>query len=303
MEKDKLLKDIGLDLDILQAHIKRLEKANTRMHQLDVDLLLDSTRKLYDRILKLKIEGSAHMKTIVLPETMPEAEIPEVSLSTERIGPKPLVVEMKVEEKAETEANEKATEGKQTKDSTEAEEKLQEVSEDEIKIEVETKDELKREVTSTPTGKRRTEDFGDPVGNILETEEPKITVKEEPSVALSDETTTTSKTTFDLFSAKAEETVADKLSNKDDSSVAAKMQHSKISDLKQAIGINEKFLFINELFNGDLGRYNKVIDEFNELKNQQGIDTYLFEMKIQNQWAEDSEAYLKLKELLDRKFG
>ena len=286
MEKDKQLTDIGLDLDTLQAHIKRLKKMNTGIHQLDADLLLDSTRKLYDRILKLKIEGSAHLRTIVLPETMPEAEIPEVALSTERIRQKPSVVEMKVEEKVVVEA--KGEEEKQAEDSTE--------------VEVESEDEIKREATSTPPGKRRTENFDDPVGNIVKTEEPKVTIKEEPSVAHSDETTTTSRTTFDLFSSNAEETVADKLGKKDDSSVAAKMQHSQISDLKQAIGINEKFLFINELFNGDLGRYNKVIDELNELKNQQGIDTYLLEMKIQNQWADDNEAFLKLKLLLDRKF-
>ncbi len=290
MEKDKQLTDIGLDLDTLQAHVKRLKKMTTRIHQLDADLLLDSTRKLYDRILKLKIEGSAHLRTIVLPETMPEAEIPEVALSTERTQPKPSVVEMKVEEKAvvKAKAEAKGEEEKQAEDSTE--------------VVVESEDEIKREATSTPSGKRRTENFDDPVGNILKTEEPKVTIKEEPSVAHSDETTTTSRTTFDLFSSNTEETVADKLGKKDDSSVAAKMQHSQISDLKQAIGINEKFLFINELFNGDLGRYNKVIDELNELKNQQGIDTYLLEMKIQNQWADDNEAFLKLKLLLDRKF-
>ncbi len=287
MEKDKQLTDIGLDLDTLQAHVKRLKKMTTRIHQLDADLLLDSTRKLYDRILKLKIEGSAHLRTIVLPETMPEAEIPEVALSTERTQPKPSVVEMKVEGKAEAKAEEEAKEEeeKQSKDSTV----------------VESEGEIKREATSTPAGKRRTEDFGDPVGNTWETEEPKVTIKEEPSDTHSDETTT-SRTTFDLFSSNTEETVADKLGKKDDASVAEKMQHSQISDLKQAIGINEKFLFINELFNGDLGRYNKVIDELNELKNQQGIDTYLLEMKIQNQWADDNEAFLKLKLLLDRKF-
>ena len=37
-----------------------------------------------------------------------------------------------------------------------------------------------------------------------------------------------------------------------DESVAEKQKHKKISDLKTAIGINEKFQFINELFDGNM---------------------------------------------------
>jgi len=79
------------------------------------------------------------------------------------------------------------------------------------------------------------------------------------------------------------------------------MQKSQISNIREAIGINDKFLFINELFNGDLGRYNKIIDDINELPTKKGVETYLLELKIQFQWADDNEAFLKLRELIERK--
>ncbi len=50
---------------------------------------------------------------------------------------------------------------------------------------------------------------------------------------------------------------------KDDKSIGARMQLKPISNLKDAIGINEKFLFINELFNGDLTAYNEAIEKLN----------------------------------------
>lgn len=75
-----------------------------------------------------------------------------------------------------------------------------------------------------------------------------------------------------------------------------------MNDLRQSIGINEKFLFINELFNGDMGRYNKAIDELNELKTLKGAEIFLLELKVQNQWDSELDAFLKLKDLTERKF-
>ena len=108
--------------------------------------------------------------------------------------------------------------------------------------------------------------------------------------------------TIDLFS-NAQETISDKFVEKDEKSLADKLQESPLSDLRAAIGINEKFLFINELFNGDMGRYNKILDELNSMQSKTGLATYLMELKIEKQWNEDMEAYVKFKELVDRRFA
>jgi hypothetical protein len=113
--------------------------------------------------------------------------------------------------------------------------------------------------------------------------------------------TKTARSTIDLFSTTGEPTIFDKISYDKEPSIADKMRQMRIADLRQAIGINEKFLFINELFNGDMGKYNKALDELNEMKTKEGVVTYFIELKIHNQWKEDNEAFIKFKELLDRK--
>ncbi len=111
------------------------------------------------------------------------------------------------------------------------------------------------------------------------------------------------KTTLDLFSEAPPETLGDALSHTEKQAVADSLQKSGINDLREAIGINDKFLFINELFNGDLERYNKVIDELNSFSGFLGAQTYLTELQVQYQWDENATAYQKLSNLLERKFA
>ena len=50
-------------------------------------------------------------------------------------------------------------------------------------------------------------------------------------------------------------------------SLANKLQNQPIKNLKTAIGLNERFLFANELFSGDGIEYNRAIEEFNHLES------------------------------------
>ena len=88
----------------------------------------------------------------------------------------------------------------------------------------------------------------------------------------------------------------------EDHSLAAKLQQTPGRDLKSVIGINDKFLFVNELFGGSMEKYNKSIENLNDLKTLNGAMIYLNELKIELQWNSSNEAYLKLKELVSRKF-
>ena len=97
------------------------------------------------------------------------------------------------------------------------------------------------------------------------------------------------------------ETLGEKLMG-NDHSLAAKLQQAPGRDLKSVIGINDKFLFVNELFGGSMEKYNKSIENLNDLKTLNGAMIYLNELKIELQWNSSNEAYLKLRELVTRKF-
>ena len=89
---------------------------------------------------------------------------------------------------------------------------------------------------------------------------------------------------------------------REDHSLAAKLQQNPVRDLKSVIGINDKFLFVNELFGGSMEKYNRSIENLNDLKTLNGAMIYLNELKIELQWNGSNEAYQKLAELVRRKF-
>jgi hypothetical protein len=97
------------------------------------------------------------------------------------------------------------------------------------------------------------------------------------------------------------ETLGEKMMG-NDHSLAAKLQQTPGRDLKSVIGINDKFLFVNELFGGSMEKYNKSIENLNDLKTLNGAMIYLNELKIELLWNSSNEAYLKLRELVTRKF-
>ena len=103
------------------------------------------------------------------------------------------------------------------------------------------------------------------------------------------------------FEFSTPETLGDKLMQ-DDHSLAAKFQQNPVSDLKKAIGINDKFLFVNELFGGSMEKFNKSIENLNDLKTLNGAMIYLNELKIELQWNSSNEAFQKLKDLVSKKF-
>lgn len=103
------------------------------------------------------------------------------------------------------------------------------------------------------------------------------------------------------FEMAAPETLGERMI-REDHSLAAKFQQNPVKDLKSVIGINDKFLFVNELFGGSMEKYNKSIENLNDLKTLNGAMIYLNELKIELQWNSSNEAYRKLSELVRRKF-
>lgn len=97
----------------------------------------------------------------------------------------------------------------------------------------------------------------------------------------------------------------DKISaNKEDKSIATKLQKNPVSDLRKSIGINEKFAFINELFDGNQTAYNEAIDQLNgSAGHSEAIACIENDLIPKYQWNGESDSFLKLRNLIDRRFG
>lgn len=85
-------------------------------------------------------------------------------------------------------------------------------------------------------------------------------------------------------------------------SLADRLTSSKISDLKSAIGINEKFAFITELFGGSNEGYNEAINNLNNCTDGNEAQNILNELSISNNWDLDSKTVASFIELLDRRY-
>jgi hypothetical protein len=115
------------------------------------------------------------------------------------------------------------------------------------------------------------------------------------------EETPKAKTTADLFSGTT--TIADSFQSQEDRSIAARVSPQSVDDLKMAIGINDKFLFINELFKGSPSDYNAAIDKLNSAPAMTEAETTIMEYRSQFDWSDNSEAYNRLKKIVQAKFN
>jgi len=85
--------------------------------------------------------------------------------------------------------------------------------------------------------------------------------------------------------------------------IADKLKLSPVTDLVKAIGINEKFLFISQLFNDDSIKYQSAIDKLNTSSNF--AEAYMYfdsEITSGNQIDKNSDACRQFVDLLQRRF-
>jgi hypothetical protein len=104
----------------------------------------------------------------------------------------------------------------------------------------------------------------------------------------------------DLFSVAGDDFSA-KLRETRERSVGQTLRHTP-EDLKSLITINDKFLFINELFDGNLREYNAAVDELEAAGERTAAFAILDRLRITNRWDSDSAAFHKLAEILGKRF-
>lgn len=100
------------------------------------------------------------------------------------------------------------------------------------------------------------------------------------------------KSVNDKFSSQREvETLADKLSKK------------PITDLGEAIGLNQKFLFMNDLFEGENNLYKEAVNTLNNFSSFIEADEYINVLKSRHGWDNTSSTVKSFMELVERRYS
>jgi hypothetical protein len=99
-------------------------------------------------------------------------------------------------------------------------------------------------------------------------------------------------------------TLNDKLKNENGETLIQKHSKRKIVDIKEAITLNQKFIFIKELFNGDASEYNNMLSSIDQCDNYQSALQLLnsnYSQKLN--WPQDKDEVKEFYAIVERKFA
>lgn len=82
------------------------------------------------------------------------------------------------------------------------------------------------------------------------------------------------------------------------------LKETPIKDLRKAVGINDRFLFINELFRGDESMYERSIKTINSFNIYAEAEYWISrELKVKLGWNNDTPAVQQFDQLVKRRFS
>jgi hypothetical protein len=307
MDNKALLKEIAKHATILDYHIKRLKKKPEQLHEIDVEVMSEKIKEIYTLVHSLETgEHKLKEKVLVVNEV---EKVPMVKIEPEPEIPAPEAPKVSSEfeegsaelpEIKEQPIPEPRPASRVPEDSSEFEEGSAELPESSNQEPVASYEEpvTTNEQPEAPT---TPEPQPAPPEPRPTTPVPEVSSEFEERSLDMVENDTEHKTTADLFSGPT--TIADSFQARDDNSIAATVSPHAVQDLKMAIGINDKFLFINELFKGDPSVYNDAIDKLNTVGEIQAADHAIEAFRNEYGWADNSEAYHRLKKIVKSKYN
>ncbi|MFV0598941.1 MAG: hypothetical protein ACK5M0_04365 [Bacteroidales bacterium] len=323
----------------LQKVISEINKASQRVvlsekvDQLDLDVLLERIRKAYSLVIDLEVEQEMEqMPKVVIIEKEPvfemvqqeeikleeieqeafsqEEVVQEAFFDTQEINDLPQEKEEPVEKKDEIPSVLKYLNEQMPKTST--------ISPIHIKIEDEVKEtqpelvvEEEKAVEIVVENKVIEEDRVEEIVVEQEViEEPKIEEKKEevfqelffeaPIEESKPKNISNGKSIGEQYEQK--KSIFENFSTNIKQDDISKRFNSPKIDLRTAIGVNEKFMFINDLFSGNLREYTDFIQRLNEAETLEMANVILNGEKENKRWVANSLSYGTLTEILAKKF-
>lgn len=298
-DQNSVIFQIDEILNKMSNQVNFLIRNNKLMNQLDVDLLMENTRKLYDTLCSVKCNmdvDSIPMEIEEVEEELRNSEIQEEEEFRNSGIQEEIEDEEEIEDVFESSEIEEEYEEFESDFEDDIEEDLEEEEfgdsgvQDEEEIEDEEDEEEFRD-----SGIQGEEDIEE---EKEEEQEEQQQEQEEQQQEQEDSGIRAYKKVYTIDA----QTLGDKLESAADTSLAARLQRKPVADLATAIGINDKFLLLNELFGGSMEKYNKSIRALNNFSTLLGAKTYMSELQIEFQWDCESDAYRKLDDLVERRF-
>ena len=278
-------------LETILSLVANINSKNGVIPQIDIDLLKQHIRKLYQDVHYLDEENQKWKNE---PRKFRDEKIMQREENVPmREESEPPVINQSGNENESVEKEEAEIPVAEEKIEAVVEEPRQEIiPEEEIKEEEpEEETEIEEEVDEEPLVVQQEEE-------TPKIEEVKADVHVEKEPALFDEPISLA----DKFG-KEEKSINEKLSEGNtNKAVHQNAQSTPVSNLKTAIGINDKFMFVNELFQGDMKSYDAFIREVNDMNNgAAALNAY--SQKLESLGADDeSAAAVKLGEYIERRF-
>jgi len=296
MDKKIIKGLIDEKLEVIQEQFSILKQYEGKIPVIEIDLLMVSIRDLYELVLSLQFENTGGV--ILKPE--PGAAKPKTSTP-----PPPVTVHKLVEETPEPEKEPSMQADEEIPPTPEPAEPVR-LSPSFISIEPVATEEPVIEPMPAKEFESATPEPPAAVWHPPVSEPP----APEPQASPAQDTETDhdrpgekyQRITFDLFSEGAGTTLADRLREGQEKRIADKLQENKVTDFRTSIGINEKFLFINELFDGNMRIYDEALQKLNASTTMAQADLLMLDLKIVYNWDSESPTVKKFVELVRRKF-
>lgn len=75
------------------------------------------------------------------------------------------------------------------------------------------------------------------------------------------------------------------------------------SEIRSSIGVNEKFLFVNDLFKGNTKEYTDMVQALEDAQTEEQMNQVVLPLREKLVWNEQSLAYITLMDVIRKKFG
>ncbi|MBK8364234.1 MAG: hypothetical protein IPL24_11310 [Bacteroidetes bacterium] len=99
------------------------------------------------------------------------------------------------------------------------------------------------------------------------------------------------------------ETLADRIAmNQSSHSVSDHLHKVPVKDLKAAIGLNEKFQFINQLFNGDSQKYNSSVEHLNTCGSSNKAQEFMKTISLDYNWEKQPSVASLFMDIVERRY-